>query len=77
MVLKRGLALAAIGVAAGVALAYAAGRLMQTLLFGVSPHDAPTFVAAAGLALAMTVIGSLLPAVRAVRVDPLTAIRTE
>ena len=77
MVLRRGLALAAIGVAAGLALAYAAGRLMQTLLFGVSPHDTPTFAAAAGLALAMTILGSLLPALRAVRVDPLAAIRTE
>jgi len=77
MVLRRGLALAAVGVAFGVALAYAAGRLMQTLLFGVSPHDTPTFAAAAGLALAMTVMGSLLPALRAVRVDPLTAVRAE
>jgi predicted permease len=77
MVLRRGLALAVMGVAAGLALAYAAGRLMQTLLFGVSPHDVPTFAAAAGLALAMTVIGSFLPAMRAVRVDPLAAIRTE
>jgi ABC-type lipoprotein release transport system permease subunit len=61
----------------GVALAYAAGRALEALLAGVSPRDAPPFLTAVGLALVMTIAGSLLPALRAVRVDPLTAIRAE
>ncbi len=71
MVLSRGLLLAGIGLAAGLAVAFAAARAMQALLFGVRPADLPTFAAAAALALGMTLLGSLLPAVRAVRVDPL------
>jgi putative ABC transport system permease protein len=77
LVLRRGLLLAAVGICAGLALAYATGRAMQSLLFGVSPADLPTFAAAAGLALVMTLVGSLLPALRAVRVDPLDAVRAE
>jgi predicted permease len=77
MVLRRGLVLAAVGVALGLALAFAAGQAMQALLAGVSPTDAPTFAAAAVLAFAMTLVGSLLPALRAVRLDPLTVIRAE
>ncbi len=77
LVLRQGVLLAAAGVALGVGLAYAAGRALEALLAGVSPRDAPTFLTAVGLALVMTIAGSLLPALRAVRVDPLTAIRAE
>ena len=77
MVLRQGVRLAGVGVALGLALAFAAGRAMQALLAGVSPADAPTFAAAAALALAMTLAGSFLPALRAVRVDPVTIIRAE
>jgi predicted permease len=77
MVLRRGAALSAIGVALGVALAFAAGRAMEALLVGVSPADAETFLSAVGLALVMTLAGSLPPALRAVRVDPMTVMRAE
>jgi len=77
MVLRQGVLLAAAGVLPGVALAYAAGRAMQALLAGVQPGDAPTFLAAAGLCVLMTILGCLFPALRAVRVDPITAIRAE
>jgi putative ABC transport system permease protein len=77
MTLREGFRLAAIGVLAGVPLAYGAGRLLESLLAGVKPSDLATFGAAAGLALLMTLAGSLLPTLRAVRVDPITAIRTE
>ncbi len=77
MVLRRGVALAAVGTALGAALAFAAGRAMQALLAGLGPADPVTFAAAAGLTLAMTVAGSLLPAMRAVRVDPVEAMRAE
>lgn len=69
--------MAVIGVGIGVALAYAAGRSMQTLLFGVEPGDPAVFGAAAALALVMTLAGSILPAWRAVRVDPITVTRAE
>jgi putative ABC transport system permease protein len=77
MVLREGVLLAAAGVILGLALAYWAGRAMEALLAGVSPWDAPTFSTAVGLALAMTIVGSLLPVLRALRVDPTTAIRAE
>jgi ABC-type lipoprotein release transport system permease subunit len=50
---------------------------MQTLLAGVNPADAATFAAAGVLCVVMTLIGSLLPAMRAARVDPATAFRAE
>jgi predicted permease len=77
MVLGEGTVLAVAGVGIGVALAYGAGRWLQSLLAGVAPGDAGTFATAIGLCLLMTLIGSLTPAVRAVRIDPVTAIRTE
>jgi predicted permease len=77
MIVTRGLALAGTGVFLGVALAYAAGRGIQALLAGVSPADAPALLAAAALALLMTLAGCFGPALRAVRLDPIAAIRAE
>jgi ABC-type antimicrobial peptide transport system permease subunit len=69
--------LAAAGVLLGAGLAYSAGRAMQALLAGVSPADFPTFAAAIVLSLAMTLLGSLLPALRAARLDPVIVMRSE
>ena len=69
--------LAVAGVVPGIALAYAAGRSMEALLAGVKPADATTLAAAVTLVLVMMFLGSLFPTLRALRVDPLTAIRTE
>ncbi|MGH9722120.1 MAG: ABC transporter permease [Bryobacteraceae bacterium] len=77
MVLRESFVLAAAGVVLGGALGFAAGRWMEALLAGVKPGDAATFGSAAGLCLLMTALGSLLPAVRSVRVDPVSAIRAE
>ena len=77
LVMRRGLLLALAGVLLGVALAVAAGRGLQAVLAGVSPSDPQIFGGAVALALMMTLLGSLLPALRAMRVDPITAIRTE
>jgi hypothetical protein len=77
MVLKQGTLLAAAGVFLGAGLAYAGGHAMQALLAGVSPADAPTFAAAIALSFAMTLIGSLLPALRAARLDPALVMRAE
>jgi putative ABC transport system permease protein len=77
MVLREGIVLAAAGSALGVFLANAAGHAMEALLAGVPPGDTLTLLAAATVALLMTVSGSLVPAIRAVRVDPTTALRVE
>ncbi len=77
MVLRQAAALAGLGVVLGVLVAYAAGRAMQALLAGVSPADGATFAAAVGLSVTTALLGSLLPALRAVRVDPMTVIRAE
>jgi putative ABC transport system permease protein len=77
MVVGRGVLLAAAGIVPGIFLAYAAGRSMQALLAGVPPADPATFAAVAALALVMTVAGTLVPAIRAVRVDPISVMRVE
>jgi ABC-type lipoprotein release transport system permease subunit len=51
--------------------------MMEALLAGIQPDDAMTFLAGVGLALAITVTGSLLPALRAARVDPSEALRAD
>jgi putative ABC transport system permease protein len=77
MTLGEGFKLAVIGIAGGGVLAYGAGTLLQSLLAGAKPWDFETFAAAALLSLAMTGAGSLLPAIRAARVDPTTAMRAD
>ena len=76
-VLGQGLRLALIGVGAGIVLALAATRLLRSLLYGTSPTDAATFVAVATLLVAVAAGASFVPALRASRVDPLTALRDE
>jgi putative ABC transport system permease protein len=77
MVMRQGAVLAVAGVLPGLAIAYAGGRAMQSLLAGVEPGDALTFTAAGVLCVLMTLLGSLLPTLRAVRVDPATALRVD
>jgi putative ABC transport system permease protein len=76
-VLGQGLRLAGLGIAVGIGLALAATRLLNSLLFGTSPTDALTFAAVAALLVAIAEGASLVPAVRASRVDPLIALRDE
>jgi putative ABC transport system permease protein len=77
MVMRHGGRLALAGVIPGLVLAYAAGRAMEALLAGLKPADLTTFGLAAALCVVMTLLGSLIPALRAVRVVPMTAIRSE
>src|SRR5579862_446226 len=77
MVMRQAAVLGAAGVVPGIVLAYGAGRAFEALLAGVKPGDALTFACAVGLSLLMTLLGSLLPALRAVRIDPMPAIRAE
>jgi len=77
MTVGGALRLAVVGIVAGGAGAVAVGQWLQSLLAGVSPWDPAAGAGAVVLALAMAVGGSLLPALRALRVDPASAMRTE
>jgi putative ABC transport system permease protein len=77
MVLHEGLLLAAVGGTLGLIISFYTGRSLQILLAGVAPFDPATVTTAGFVALAMTLSGSLLPAIRAMRTDPTTAIRGE
>src|SRR5277367_2177095 len=77
MVLRRGLGLAAAGAGLGVAGALIVSHLMAGLLYGVSPTDLPTF---AGVTLVLTTVAltaSYIPALRAMRLDPITTLHSE
>ncbi|HEY6401874.1 MAG TPA: FtsX-like permease family protein [Blastocatellia bacterium] len=73
----HGMRLATLGIALGVIGALAASRLLTTLLFRVSAVDALTFVGAALSLLLVALVACLIPARRATKVDPLTALRSE
>jgi predicted permease len=77
MVVGQGLRLAGAGVLLGVVLAYAAARGMAALLASVGPADGATLLAVGGICLAMAAAGCVFPALRAVRTDPIAAIRAE
>ena len=77
MVLGRGLALTAAGLAVGLALSAAVTRLMTALLYGMSPLDPVAFAAASLGWLAAAMLASYVPARRAMRVDPVSALRWE
>jgi putative ABC transport system permease protein len=76
-VLGFGVSLASVGLAVGLAAALAATRLLSSLLYGVRPTDAITFAAVSLILLVVALIASYLPARRAMRVDPMVALRYE
>jgi ABC-type antimicrobial peptide transport system permease subunit len=75
LVLLQGLTLALIGIVVGVGGAFGVSRLSQKLLFGVSPSDPATYLGVAGVIAAIALVACMVPARRAMMVDPLTAIR--
>lgn len=77
MIFADGMRLALFGIVPGVLGAYAAARGMSALLFGVAPGDPATFAAGVGVALLMTFAGSVVPALRAVRVTPMSVLRAD
>ena len=77
MILGGGMKLALIGVAIGTGAALALSQLVASMLYGVTPFDAPSYVATALTLLAVAAIASYVPARRAMRIDPLAALRQE
>jgi predicted permease len=77
MILSKSFRVAITGAVFGLTLAYAAGRAMEAILAGVKPADAVTVLSACALALFTTLSGSLVPAIRAIRVDPASVLRAD
>jgi putative ABC transport system permease protein len=77
MIVRRGLFTTAIGVAIGMLAALALGRLVASMLYGITPADTITFAGAGLLLLAVAIVVSYLPALRASRVDPMRALREQ
>jgi ABC-type antimicrobial peptide transport system permease subunit len=76
-VLGQSLWMIMLGIAAGLAGAFALTRLLSSLLFGVTATDPVAFLAAAGAMLTAGIAASLIPAHRATNVDPASALRQE
>ncbi len=77
LVVGQGARLALVGAGTGVVLALASGRILSGLLYGVPPTDPATFAVVLGALLAIAMLSIWVPAHRATRVDPLTALRQE
>jgi len=76
-VMGHGLKLTAVGLVAGLAGALVLTRLMGTLLFGVRPNDPATLAGVAAVITVVAAVASLVPALRATRVDPMIALRDD
>src|SRR6185437_13102860 len=77
LVLRQGMLMPAIGIAAGIAAAAGATRVMSHLLFGIGATDAITFVGVLATLGAVALVACLVPARRAARIDPMVALRHE
>jgi predicted permease len=77
MILRQSAWMAVTGIAVGVPLALASGRLASSLLYGLQPRDPTTALGSCGLLAAAAFGAALIPAWRAARVDPMTALRCE
>jgi len=71
------LGLVTVGLVVGLAGAVVLTRFMQSMLYGVTPTDPLTFVGVSGLLVLAAASASLIPARRATRIDPITALRAE
>ena len=77
MILRQGAKLVGLGLAAGFVLAWFAAQLLTKLLYGIDPHDPPTFAGVPLLLALVALAACLLPAHRATKVDPMVALRSE
>jgi ABC-type antimicrobial peptide transport system permease subunit len=74
--MSEGIVISAMGLAAGLVASGLVGRAIQTLLFGVAPTDPASLVGTSVLLAIVATAASIIPARRALRVDPLEALRT-
>jgi predicted permease len=77
LVVGEGLRSVGIGIALGLIASLLLASLVRSLLFGVTPNDASTYIAAATALFALGMVASLIPALRAARIDPMVALRSE
>jgi len=77
MILEQGARLVGLGLAVGFVLAWFAARMLTSLLYGIDPHDPPTFAAVPLLLALVALAACWLPSRRATRVDPIVALRAE
>ena len=77
MIVKRGVALTAAGLAVGLGLAWAAARAMSALLFGIGANDPATLLGTVGVLIVIALVASGVPAIRAARVNPVEALRQD
>jgi ABC-type antimicrobial peptide transport system permease subunit len=77
LVVSQSLVPIAIGLTLGLAGAFAGGRLLASQLFGIGPHDPVSIVAAAACLLGVAALATVWPMWRAMRIDPMVALRQE
>jgi predicted permease len=77
MIVRRGMLLTGCGVAAGLLCAFVLSRFIQSLLFGVLPHDPATYVAVSLVLISVSLLATGIPAGWAARTDPVTCLRSE
>jgi ABC-type antimicrobial peptide transport system permease subunit len=77
MILRESLLISAVGILVGTPLAFAGGRLMRSMLFGLGPADSLSFSLALLGVTFVALVAALIPARRAMRVDPMVALRYE
>jgi hypothetical protein len=76
-IVSEGLKPTAVGIVIGLTMAALLGRVMETMLFGVSSHDSLTLAGVSVVVIAVAIVATLAPAYRATRIDPLQALRAE
>lgn len=77
LIMRQGLILAGIGTAIGGVVAFAGGTIVESMLFNVAAHDARVFLTAIGVLSSIAVAATTIPALRAARIDPVRALRSE
>ncbi|HMG04116.1 MAG TPA: ABC transporter permease [Chthoniobacterales bacterium] len=77
LIVRRAMIMVGLGIFVGVVLALSCGPLIQHFVYGVTPHDTLTIVGAAILLVGIAILACLLPALRAIRVDPMVALRQD
>jgi ABC-type antimicrobial peptide transport system permease subunit len=76
LILREAAVIAAAGVAVGILAALMLSNVMRSLLFGITPRDPVTFIACGAALLVVALVASAIPAVRATRVEPVSALRS-